>query len=113
MPSLPATHLFFGGDYNPEQWPESVWLENMRLMKEAGVEGVGSSILTFCLTTLRRVDSVENDTCRAKNALAGVEKLVRKIEMSKSKIISWPNARFTRGGNFNKREGLPGRLGMT
>ena len=90
MPSRPATHLFFGGDYNPEQWPESVWLENMRLMKEAGVEegveGVGSSILTFCLKTLRRVDSVENDTCRAKNALAGVEKLVRKIEMSKSKV---------------------------
>ncbi|GAA3721863.1 beta-galactosidase [Spinactinospora alkalitolerans] len=27
----------FGGDYNPEQWPEEVWAEDARLMKEAGV----------------------------------------------------------------------------
>ncbi|GAA4077192.1 beta-galactosidase [Nonomuraea soli] len=29
--------LRFGGDYNPEQWPEEVWAEDMRLMAEAGV----------------------------------------------------------------------------
>ncbi|WP_049565463.1 beta-galactosidase, partial [Streptomyces sp. SBT349] len=29
--------LLFGGDYNPEQWPESVWQEDIRLMREAGV----------------------------------------------------------------------------
>ncbi|MDQ7903244.1 beta-galactosidase [Phytohabitans sp. ZYX-F-186] len=29
--------LWFGGDYNPEQWPESVWPEDVRLMREAGV----------------------------------------------------------------------------
>lgn len=27
----------FGGDYNPEQWPEEVWQEDMQLMKEAAV----------------------------------------------------------------------------
>jgi hypothetical protein len=31
------TRLAFGGDYNPEQWPESVWPEDVRLMREAGV----------------------------------------------------------------------------
>ena len=25
----------YGGDYNPEQWPESVWPEDVRLMREA------------------------------------------------------------------------------
>ena len=36
MPSaLPA--LAFGGDYNPEQWPREVWDEDVRLMREAGV----------------------------------------------------------------------------
>ena len=29
--------LYFGGDYNPEQWPPSVWPEDVRLMREAGV----------------------------------------------------------------------------
>ncbi|MGW5684530.1 beta-galactosidase [Nonomuraea sp. NPDC003754] len=29
--------LLFGGDYNPEQWPEEVWAEDVRLMSEAGV----------------------------------------------------------------------------
>lgn len=29
--------IAFGGDYNPEQWPEQKWLEDVRLMQEAGV----------------------------------------------------------------------------
>ena len=29
--------IAFGGDYNPEQWPEDVWQEDVRLMQEAGV----------------------------------------------------------------------------
>lgn len=29
--------LVCGGDYNPEQWPESVWQEGVGLMCEAGV----------------------------------------------------------------------------
>ena len=29
--------FYFGGDYNPEQWPEETWQEDARLMREAGV----------------------------------------------------------------------------
>ena len=29
--------VWFGGDYNPEQWPEEVWQEDVRLMRRAGV----------------------------------------------------------------------------
>ncbi|MFM6980563.1 MAG: beta-galactosidase [Micrococcales bacterium] len=29
--------LWFGGDYNPEQWPRSIWDEDMVLMQRAGV----------------------------------------------------------------------------
>ncbi|WP_441247904.1 beta-galactosidase [Kitasatospora sp. McL0602] len=29
--------LLYGGDYNPEQWPEEVWAEDAKLMREAGV----------------------------------------------------------------------------
>ncbi|MER5791475.1 beta-galactosidase [Streptomyces sp. NPDC059627] len=29
--------LAYGGDYNPEQWPAATWREDVRLMREAGV----------------------------------------------------------------------------
>ncbi|WP_328336395.1 beta-galactosidase [Streptomyces violaceus] len=43
------TRLAFGGDYNPEQWPESVWQEDVRLMREAGVTMVSVGIFTWAL----------------------------------------------------------------
>lgn len=39
--------LAYGGDYNPEQWPESVWAEDARLMKEAGVNLVSVGIFAW------------------------------------------------------------------
>ncbi|MEU6003382.1 beta-galactosidase [Streptomyces sp. NPDC047197] len=41
--------LAFGGDYNPEQWPESVWREDMALMREAGVTMVSVGIFSWAL----------------------------------------------------------------
>ncbi len=35
--------ILFGGDYNPEQWPEETWYEDVRLMKDAGVNSVVTS----------------------------------------------------------------------
>lgn len=32
-----GNRLLFGGDYNPEQWSEETWLEDVRLMKQAHV----------------------------------------------------------------------------
>ncbi|MDG9719646.1 beta-galactosidase [Streptomyces sp. DH24] len=43
------TGLAFGGDYNPEQWPESVWQEDVRLMREAGVTMVSVGIFSWAL----------------------------------------------------------------
>ncbi len=37
MPRLDFPYVLHGGDYNPEQWPESVWDQDMELMKKAGV----------------------------------------------------------------------------
>ncbi|MFE6037396.1 beta-galactosidase [Streptomyces sp. NPDC056452] len=50
MPSLhDATRgrILFGGDYNPEQWPEEVWADDARLMKEAGVNSVTVGVFSW------------------------------------------------------------------
>ncbi|MGQ4333976.1 beta-galactosidase [Streptomyces hayashii] len=41
--------LAFGGDYNPEQWPETVWRDDVRLMREAGVTMVSVGIFSWAL----------------------------------------------------------------
>jgi beta-galactosidase len=39
--------LAFGGDYNPEQWPESIWHEDIALMREAGVSMVTLGVFSW------------------------------------------------------------------
>lgn len=39
--------LLFGGDYNPEQWPEETWHEDVRLMKAAGVNSVTLGVFSW------------------------------------------------------------------
>ncbi|MFE2425392.1 beta-galactosidase [Streptomyces sp. NPDC059373] len=39
--------ILYGGDYNPEQWPEEVWAEDVRLMKEAGVNSVTLGVFSW------------------------------------------------------------------
>jgi beta-galactosidase len=39
----------YGGDYNPEQWPEEVWHEDVRLMREAGVNLVSLGVFNWGL----------------------------------------------------------------
>ncbi len=44
---MPFSRMIFGGDYNPEQWPEEIWLEDARLMREAGVNLVSLGIFSW------------------------------------------------------------------
>ncbi|GAA2885238.1 beta-galactosidase [Nonomuraea rubra] len=37
----------FGGDYNPEQWDREVWQEDVRLMREAGVNTVSLGVFAW------------------------------------------------------------------
>ncbi|MFF1573476.1 beta-galactosidase [Leifsonia sp. NPDC058292] len=43
----PTEGLSFGGDYNPEQWPRETWLEDVRLMNEAGVNIVTLGVFSW------------------------------------------------------------------
>ena len=45
---FPST-ILYGADYNPEQWPESLWLEDMRLMKQAHVNMATVNVFSWAL----------------------------------------------------------------
>lgn len=48
LDALTARHgLLHGGDYNPEQWPEEVWAEDVALMREAGVTLVTVGVFSW------------------------------------------------------------------
>ena len=47
-PRLPVG-IAYGGDYNPEQWPRETWLEDVRLMREAGVTLVTVGVFSWAL----------------------------------------------------------------
>ncbi|GAA4697422.1 beta-galactosidase [Phytohabitans rumicis] len=40
----------FGGDYNPEQWPEDVWKDDYRLFDAARIDTVTLGVFTWTLT---------------------------------------------------------------
>jgi beta-galactosidase len=49
-PKRDLSHLpfmLYGGDYNPDQWPESVWEEDIKLMQDAGVNMVSLAIFSW------------------------------------------------------------------
>lgn len=48
--------IAYGGDYNPEQWPREVWDEDVRLMKDAGVNLV--TLAVFSWSRLETADGV-------------------------------------------------------
>src|SRR3954451_16229624 len=47
QPAWPTDSLSFGGDYSPEQWPRETVLEDMRLMREAGVNLVTLGVFSW------------------------------------------------------------------
>lgn len=48
--------MVYGGDYNPEQWSEDVWEEDMRMFKLAGIDIVTLNVFSWAL--LQKDDDV-------------------------------------------------------
>lgn len=47
--STKVNKILYGGDYNPEQWPEEVWQEDMRLFKLAGIDVVTINVFSWAM----------------------------------------------------------------
>ncbi|WP_313468156.1 beta-galactosidase [Carnobacterium sp.] len=39
--------ILYGGDYNPNQWPEEVWSEDMRIFKEAAINSATINVFSW------------------------------------------------------------------
>lgn len=39
--------IAYGGDYNPEQWPEETWEEDMRLLKLAHIDTLTLNVFSW------------------------------------------------------------------
>lgn len=68
--------IFYGGDYNPEQWPEEIWEEDMRLLKNAGVD-----ILTLNVFSWAKLQPSE-----AKYDFTQLDKIVKLVSDNGFKI---------------------------
>ncbi len=49
MFELKVKDIIYGADYNPEQWDEKIWQDDVRLMKKAGVNLVSIGIFSWAL----------------------------------------------------------------
>lgn len=47
--SKKVSKVLYGGDYNPEQWPEEIWEEDMRLFKEAKIDVVTLNVFSWAM----------------------------------------------------------------
>ena len=45
--SKKVNKILYGGDYNPEQWPEDVWKEDMRMFKIANIDIVTLNVFSW------------------------------------------------------------------
>ena len=63
------SRLWYGGDYNPDQWPEEVWDDDIRLMKKAGV-------------TIDDIDLIEANEAFAAQSIA----VARELHFDMSKV---------------------------
>ncbi|MGN1368364.1 MAG: beta-galactosidase [Aristaeellaceae bacterium] len=43
----PINKVLYGGDYNPEQWPEETWSEDMRLLKRAHIDVLTLNVFSW------------------------------------------------------------------
>ena len=44
VPGWPTGSILLGCDYNPEQWDRAIWRDDIRLMRELGVDLVAINI---------------------------------------------------------------------
>lgn len=72
--------IYYGGDYNPDQWPESVYAEDIRLLKKAHM-----NIVTLPVFSWAKLQPSEDGTILPE-AIAGLG-----IKLERQDYTLWIN----------------------
>jgi Beta-galactosidase len=99
--TLPVTgKIPFGGDYNPEQWPEDVWAEDHRLFDAARIDTVTLGVFTWAL--VQPAPGVYD--------LAVLDRIVERA-VERAGPSAWRPARGDRAGRAGRLVGREPRAG--
>ena len=79
--TTPEGAMIFGGDYNPEQWPETTWQEDMEFFRAAGVNEV--TINVFAWAALQPTSSVYD--------FARLDRIVQTVSDAGQSIVMGPS----------------------
>ena len=45
--------FLFGGDYNPNQWPQEIWQEDMRIFRNAHINSATINVFSWAKSNLQ------------------------------------------------------------
>ncbi|WP_043628910.1 beta-galactosidase [Nonomuraea candida] len=90
---LRTERMLYGGDYNPEQWPEEVWAEDMALFRQARINSVTLNV--FSWATLQPAED-EYDFTRLDRIVKTVSEAGLSIVMATSTaaLPAWMSLRY-------------------
>lgn len=88
-----AKKIYYGGDYNPEQWPEEIWQEDMRLFKLAHIDIVTLNVFNWAML---QPDESTYDFTKLDKIMELVEKNNLKICLATSTAVhpAWMARRY-------------------
>ena len=48
------SRFLYGGDYNPEQWPEDTWANDIQVFKQAHLNSATINVFSWALFKIRQ-----------------------------------------------------------
>lgn len=58
-------HFLFGGDWNPEQWPEETWEHDIEMLEDAHINEVTINVFSWAL--LQRPKTATTSPCSTRS----------------------------------------------
>lgn len=50
--------ILYGGDYNPNQWPEEIWAEDMRIFRDAHINSATINVFSWAKISRLRMSMI-------------------------------------------------------
>ncbi|MFT8728396.1 MAG: beta-galactosidase [Liquorilactobacillus ghanensis] len=77
MPKNELTQMLYGGDYNPEQWPEESWDDDLKIFKNTQINSITINVFSWSLL----------QPCEEKYDFSKLDKIINKFSNAGFKIV--------------------------